>query len=111
MGLGVGITAVAKEAKVSRWTMRRKVRELDRCFPELHLLAFTQGTKRPVGKYLVNSRALYECLSLVAAKSIHSEIVQRLDLHEGISRGLKIRIKRLERRMSRIDGLPRSGAK
>jgi hypothetical protein len=100
---GVGISAAAKDAKVSRWTMRRRLRALDRCFPELNLLAHTPGTKRAVGKYHVNPRAMVECRSLLGAKESRNELTQRVDMHEGIFRGLKIRLKRLDKRLKRLE--------
>jgi hypothetical protein len=104
MGIGVSISAMAKDAKVSRSTMWRRIKAFDTMFPELHLLAHTQGQKRRVGKYQVNARALDECWSRVAARQGNADVAEKLNIHEGIFRGLKTRIKRLERRLRRIEG-------
>jgi hypothetical protein len=104
MGLGVDLREVAKENNCSRWTMRRKLLALQELFPDLTLLVASKGKKRPVGKYSVNVRALNECKSIVSSKNTQADLLDRLDMHEGIFRGLKTRIKRLERRVSMLDG-------
>ncbi len=100
MGPGLSVTKAAKLAGKSPRQMRRRILALHRAFPELCLVAWTNGPNGRVGKYEINPRALRECMSVLAATDTHAEIIKRLDNHEGIFRGLRTRIKRLERRVS-----------
>jgi hypothetical protein len=96
----LSVSEAAKLANKSPRQMRRRILALARAFPELNLVAWTVGPKGRIGKYEINRRALRECMSVLAAHDATEEIQRRLNGHEGIFKGLRARIKRLENRVS-----------
>lgn len=107
MGLGLSVSEAVKLSAqqgrpLSRRQMRRRILALAKIFPELHLVAWTTGPTGRVGKYEINPRALRECMSVLTARDTTEEVQKRLNTHEGIFRGLRGRLKRLEKRVSSL---------